>query len=159
VIRVCTAIAAVASIVAFALGPWAIHLIYGARFASGAAPLRILLPGIVAFATAGTFAAFFIVQLGKPQVVTVINIAMIAVQAAACFVLVPRLGMSGAALASTVTYIAGATMNTAWFSRVTGVSPWDVWLIKRTDIRVVVHEARNMLRRPASTVRARVTNG
>lgn len=159
VIRVCTAIAAIASIVAFTLGPWAIHLIYGARFATGAAPLLILLPGIVAFATAGTFAAFFIVQLGKPQVVTIINIVMIGVQAAACFVLVPRLGMSGAALASTVTYVAGAAMNTAWFCRVTGVAPVDVWLVKRADIRVVLHEARVMLRKPSSIIRANATNG
>jgi len=148
VIRVCTAIAALASIVAFTLGPWAIHAIYGARFLSGALPLRILLPGIVAFATAGTFAAFFIVQLGKPQVVTVINVAMIGLQALACLVLVPRLGMAGAALASTLTYVAGASMNTIWFCRVTGVSPRDVWVIKPADVRIVWHEARMMLHAP-----------
>ncbi|HXW51869.1 MAG TPA: oligosaccharide flippase family protein [Candidatus Acidoferrales bacterium] len=147
VIRVCTAIAALASLAAFALGPWVIDTVFGPRFSSGAEPLRILLPGIVAFATAGTFAAFFIVQLGRPHVVTVINVVMIAIQAVACFVLVPRLGMSGAALASTVTYIAGAGMNTVWFCRATSVSPWDVWVVRSADIRLVLQETRAMWRR------------
>jgi len=137
VIRTCAAIAAAASVIALVFGPWAIDTVYGTRFHDAAAPLRILVPGIVAFSTAGTFAAFFIVQAGRPLIISLINVAMIVVQAGMCFALVPRFGMSGAALASTITYVAGALMNTAWFCRITGVRFWDVWILRLSDVRAV----------------------
>jgi O-antigen/teichoic acid export membrane protein len=146
VIRTCTALVAVAAVVACVLGPWAIHLMYGPRFAAGATPLRILLPGIVLFATAGTFAAFFIVQLGKPVIVTVINLLMIGVQAAACFLLVPRMGMSGAALASSLTYAVGAALNTTWLCRSTGLRARDVWIVRRADLVTAQAALSGMLR-------------
>jgi O-antigen/teichoic acid export membrane protein len=137
VIRTCAAIAAAASVLALIFGPWAIDAVYGTRFHDAAAPLRILVPGIVAFSTAGTFAAFFIVQAGRPLIISIINVVMIAVQAAMCFAFVPRFGMSGAALASTITYVAGALMNTAWFCRITHLRFWDVWIVRPTDVHAV----------------------
>ncbi len=137
VIRTCTALVAVVSIVAFIVGPWLIDAVYGTRFREAATPLRILIPGIVAFSTAGTFAAFFILQVGRPLIISIVNIAMIVVQALMCFALVPRFGMSGAAFASTITYVAGALMNTAWFCRITRTAFWDVWIVRLDDIKAV----------------------
>jgi len=137
IIRICTAFVAAVSIIAFVFGPWAIDVVYGTRFTSAATPLRILLPGIVAFSTAGTFAAFFLFQVGRPLIVAAINVAMILVQATACFILVPRFGLNGAAFASSATYVAGAVMNTAWFCRLTGRPFWEVWILRRSDIHTV----------------------
>jgi len=153
VIRLCTAMVAAASMVAFVGGPLVIDTVYGARFASAAAPLRILLPGIVAFSTAGTFAAFFIMQMGRPLIVSVVNLVMIAIQALMCIAFVPRLGMSGAALASTITYVSGALMNTWWFCRTTGVSPLEVWVVRRDDLEMIRGVVAQVFRRaPAQAV-------
>jgi O-antigen/teichoic acid export membrane protein len=157
VVRTCTAFVGVASVAAFMVGPALIDAIYGSRFRDAAAPLRILLPGIVAFSTAGTFAAFFMLQLGRPLIIAVTNIIMISVQAAMCFALVPRFGMSGAAFASTITYIAGAVLNTVWFCRATGMRPIDLWVVRREDVRTAWTEITKiiaplrMLSRPSPT--------
>jgi hypothetical protein len=45
--------------------------------------------------------------------------------------------MNGAAFASTVTYIVGALINTAWFCRVTRTPFWNVWVLQPGDIRTV----------------------
>lgn len=153
VIRTSTAIAALASVAALIVGPWAIDVVYGSRFHDAARPLYILLPGIVAFATAGTFAAFFIVQVGRPVIISLVNIAMILAQSGLCFALVPRLGMSGAALASTITYVVGAWMNTWWFCRITKLGFSDLWIVRRSDLAIIWTALRDITRTGARASR------
>lgn len=125
-----------ASAAALALAaPVVIHLVYGGRFAAAAAPLRLLMPGVLAYASASAFAAYFIVQLARPFAVTAVNLLMIAVQSAACLILVPRYGMNGAALACSVTYLCGAVANTWYFCRCSGLKPECVWIVQRQDLR------------------------
>lgn len=137
VIRVCTALVALVALIAEIAGPWVVDAVFGSRFRDAGLPLRILLPGIVAFSTAGVFAAFFLLQIGKPLIVSAVNVAMILIQAIACVVFVPRFGMAGAAAASTGTYILGALLNTIWFCRATGLRPGDLWLPKADDLRML----------------------
>jgi len=85
-------------------------------------------------------ASFFMFQLGRPLIVTAINLVMIAVQMGACFVLIPRLGAEGAALASSATYVLGASLNTWRFCRATGLGVADVWIVRADDIRRVLAE-------------------
>ncbi|HEY9179273.1 MAG TPA: NAD-dependent epimerase/dehydratase family protein, partial [Candidatus Baltobacteraceae bacterium] len=118
--------------------PLLIHALYGSRFDAGALPLRLLLPGIVAFASAGTFAAFFIFQLGRPVFVTAVNALMIATQAIACVALVPRFGLAGAAISSSATYVIGAAVNTLLFVRLTGIPARRIWLLSRSDMRAIL---------------------
>ncbi len=150
-IRISTAMTVAAAFVVGVVGPPLIALVYGPAFASSATPLRILLPGIVLFASSGTFVSFFLFQLGRPSIVTWWNAAMIAVQASACVLLVPRLGMSGAAAASSVTYLVGAGFNTWYFSRISGVAPADLWFLRRGDLGDIRRAIERMLRRGSST--------
>jgi O-antigen/teichoic acid export membrane protein len=140
VMRLCSTAVGLAALVMFVVGPMLIELLYGAQFGEATVALRILLPGIVAFSTAGTFASFFMFQLGRPLIVTAINLVMIAVQMGACFVLIPRLGAEGAALASSATYVLGASLNTWRFCRATGLGVADVWIVRADDIRRVLAE-------------------
>jgi O-antigen/teichoic acid export membrane protein len=144
-IRISVALAAICGAVLVAVAPALIHLLYGARFASGATPLRLLVPGIVAFTSSTAFAAYFIIYLGRPLVMSLINLAMVAVQAGACVALVPHYGMSGAALACTLTYVVGAVGNTWYFCRCSGISPGAVWLLQRRDVVRIRHAAAGML--------------
>jgi uronate dehydrogenase len=147
-IRMTTALMFPIAVVAFVAGPWLVELVYGPKFAAAALPLRLLLPGIVAFATAGTFASFFMFQVGKPSIVTTVNVIMVVVQLLACIALVPRMGLAGAAVASSFTYLIGAAVNTAWFCRLTGHPASDLWIPNAGDLRT--------LRRPrAPEVRSR----
>lgn len=125
--------------------PPLVHAVYGPRFDGAALPLRLLLPGIVAFATTGTFASYFIFQLGRPSAVTIINLAMIAVQVTACYALIPRLGIAGAAAASTIAYIAGAVVNTLIFCKMSGLPAAALWLPRRKDFRRLRDVMRELL--------------
>jgi uronate dehydrogenase len=152
-IRSSTAIVSAIAVTAFVFGPWLIDLVYGSRFAPAAAPLRLLLPGIVAFANAGAFASFFMFQVGRPSIVTIVNAVMIVAQLVACLLLVPRFGLSGAAFASSLTYVLGAVINTACFCRITSYKAADVWLPKGSDVRAVLDPLARALRprRPVQT--------
>jgi O-antigen/teichoic acid export membrane protein len=140
VMRICVAAVSVAAVVMFGVGPPLIEAVYGSQFQSATTVLRILLPGVVFYATASTFASFFLFQLGRPTIVTSINITMIAFQTMASLILVPKLGASGAAVACTTTYALGAALNTWRFCRATGLRIVDVWIIRPSDIRRVFTE-------------------
>ena len=153
-VRFGVTIALVCAAIAFAAGPFLIHALYGGRFDGAALPLRLLLPGIVAFAGAGTFASFLTFQLGRPLLVAAVNAGMIAAQVAACLVLVPRYGMAGAAAASTLTYFLGAAVNTMLFCRSTGVHPAVLWIPRPRDMLRIKDALLAMLPRRVSTAPA-----
>jgi O-antigen/teichoic acid export membrane protein len=133
-VRTTAALTAICATVLFACAPDLVNRIFGMRFDSAALPLRLLVPGVVAFSSSPAFASYFIGNLGKPLAVTAINVTMIAAQAAACVLLVPHYGLAGAAVASTATYIFGAAANSWCFCRWSGMSPAAVWILRRRDI-------------------------
>jgi O-antigen/teichoic acid export membrane protein len=119
------------------VAPTLIHFIYGARFDAAALPLRVLLPGVVAFAAGGTFSAFFAYQLGRPSIVVYVTIATIATQLGMAIFLVPRFGLVGAAASSTVTYLIAGFLQTAYFCKLTKLPMRAVWLVRRSDFDAV----------------------
>jgi O-antigen/teichoic acid export membrane protein len=133
-IRTSTAVILACSIPLFAIAPWLIHLLYGARFAEAAPALRVLLPGIVVFASAGLYSPFFALQMGRPMVVVYISLIMIAIQTGTGVWLVPRIGLLGAATASTATYFTSAIFVTWYFCRLTKLSWTEVWVMRKEDV-------------------------
>ena len=150
-IRTVTALVACCAVICAAAAPSAIGIVYGSAFMPAAAPLYWLLPGIVAFATVGTFSAFFLFSLEQPGIATRMNSAMIAVQVAACLVLVPKYGLSGAAIASTITYLCGAIYATLKFRQATGIAIRDMWILRGSDLAGLAEAL--VRRRPARTRR------
>jgi len=55
-------------------------------------------------------------------------------EAAGCLVLIPRYGMAGAAIASTLTYFLASVGSTWYFCSVAGLRVSDVWIVKREDL-------------------------
>jgi O-antigen/teichoic acid export membrane protein len=133
-IRTSTAVFCACAVALFAVAPWLIELLYGSRFAGAAPALRILLPGIVMFAPAGLFSPFFALQMGRPMFVVYINLIMIAIQTGTGVWLVPRIGLNGAAIASTATYVTSALFVTWYFCRLTTLRWTDVWILRREDL-------------------------
>ena len=132
-IRTVTAVLGGVALLAWFVLPPAIGLVYGHRFDSAVLPLRVLLPGIVACSTVGTFCAYFLFQVGRPSIVTWLNALTIGVQAMLCVLLIPRFGMVGAAFASSVTYVVGALYCTHQFCRLGGLAPSELWIPRTSD--------------------------
>jgi O-antigen/teichoic acid export membrane protein len=134
-IRTSVAVVAACALPLFVLAPWLINLLYGARFADAAPALRILLPGIVLFVSAGLFSPFFAFQMGRPIIVVYISLLMIAVQTGTGVWLIPILKLQGAAIASTATYLTSAVFVTWYFCRLTSLRWFDVWILRREDLK------------------------
>lgn len=103
------------AIIAVAVGaaaPFLIPALLGHPFAAAARPLAFLLPGIVAYAPVTILVVYLSVRRGKPRLSLIVSVVGMIVTLAAALVLIPRHGASGAALASTLGYLAGATL--AW---------------------------------------------
>ncbi len=132
-----------ATILFFAMPPL-LHGLLGPSFDGSATPLRILVFGIVALATNGNFGAFFILHRGWPAAGVAVNATMAWCQAALCAVLIPRLGLNGAAVASSCSYLSGALLNTVLLGRATGLSPLDIWLPRRSDLDLCVSITRSI---------------
>jgi len=95
-----------------AAAPSLIPALLGHAFAAAALPLRLLLPGLVAYAPVTILIVYISVRRGKPNLSVAVSVVGMVVTLAAALVLIPRHGAAGAALASTIGYVAGAVV--AW---------------------------------------------
>ena len=102
---------------AWLLVPWAL----GPAYAASLPVLALLLPGALLFGGASALSAYFTNHAGAPQVPAQVAALSLAVNAGLALLLVPRLGMAGAALAASVAY-AGSVLLLAWrFARHAGL--------------------------------------
>jgi O-antigen/teichoic acid export membrane protein len=101
-------------------------------------PLVLLLPGIVAFAPVKVLAAY-LAGAGLPRLFFRVSTSSLVVTVVLDLLLIPRLGIAGAALASSASYTTAAAVMLWIFRSTTGVPLRDVLLPTREDIRLGVH--------------------
>lgn len=84
-----------------ALAPVAVPLLFGEAFKDAAWPLILLLPGVTALAAARVIACDLAAR-GKPEKMIPVSLASLAVNILANLTLIPLLGLTGAALATSL---------------------------------------------------------
>jgi len=62
-------------------------------------------------------------------------------------VLIPRLGIMGAAMASFLSYFMQSVLSLLWFWKLTGLSPWQVLAPRQSDLVLVLDFAGRLARR------------
>jgi O-antigen/teichoic acid export membrane protein len=92
--------------------------------------LAMLLPGIVAYAAASALSAWFTNHAGRPWVPAMLATLSLAINVAVSVIAIPQLGMIGAALATTVSYMGAVAVGMGWFARASGTP---VRLLLRPD--------------------------
>jgi len=107
----------------FAFAPAAVRFVYGDAYAASGTIVRWLLPGLIAFAAQDALAYFVTVYAARPLVALAVQSASLALCSALSFVLVPHIGITGAALATSATYVCAAVANATLFLRSTGTPP------------------------------------
>ncbi len=131
--------------VLFAIAPYLVGFLYGGRFEPLVPALRVLLIGVVALSLGSPISSYFTLKLGKPEV----PFGLAAISAAVCIalaiVLVPMLGITGAAIASTVAYIGGQSVGIAVFARKASVSLRAVLIPTLDDAAFYVRAVRRVL--------------
>jgi O-antigen/teichoic acid export membrane protein len=149
-IRLSTVVVIIGAAALFALAHWIVVVFYGPKFEPAVAALRWLLPGVVAFSSAGIFSAFFQFQLGRPMFMVYLSLGTITLQSILCVLMVPSMGLPGAAIGSSATYLAAALTSTIYFCRVSGLGAREVWLANADDVRdMMTRLAKALNRRPA----------
>lgn len=108
--------AGVAVVVGLA-APFVLPLALGEAFEGSVRPLLLLLPGIVLYAPVSVLVVYLSVRCGRPRLSVVVSLVGMAVTLVLALVLIPRQGVSGAAVASTAGYAAGGALAWLFFAR------------------------------------------
>jgi O-antigen/teichoic acid export membrane protein len=124
-VRMSTLFSCVSNALMCLTAPILIPLTYGPAF-RGAGPVLIALaPGLLALGATNPVRTYLF-RLSRPGPMSLMFIAVMVVNVSLNFALIPRLGIVGASLASSVAYAMLAGAQTAWFVKATGVRPRDL---------------------------------
>jgi O-antigen/teichoic acid export membrane protein len=131
--RTTLAVALATAIPAFIFGPRLVRAVYGSQFTDAGVALRLILPGIVAYSVVAVLSRY-ITGRGKPGTGTLILIGGLVVNVAINLVLIPRYGISGAAAASSISYLLTAVLTLVVFHRLSGRGWFETLVIRRSDM-------------------------
>lgn len=120
--------------VTWALARWGIVLLYSDAYLESATALRLLLPGIVALSFSKIMAND-IAGRGRPEINSRQSAIAFGVNIIANLILIPRLGVGGAALATTISYSLLTVLKLVVYTRIAQVRWTDVLLLNREDWR------------------------
>jgi O-antigen/teichoic acid export membrane protein len=109
-----------------------VPILFGSSFRASITPLLILLPGL-SFFSVTTVLAGYITGVGKPQVnLTVSSISLVVILTAGS-ILVPKLGIDGAAIANSASYIVSTLLTSLFFRRLTGIPVAKLFVFQEGD--------------------------
>ncbi len=109
--------------------------LFGAEYDGMASALRFLLPGVLLYGLAQSFSGFYTYQRGMPWVSSVVAGAGLVIDISLAFVLIPRMGVNGAALASAVAYSTAITAGLIVFARSEHLSPSQLFRFGKQDMQ------------------------
>ncbi len=142
--RITVLIIGAACIAILLLGGFLVRLLYSDRFLPAVSPMLILLPGIFMISVAKVLTSDLVAR-GYPRANMYAGLAAVAANVVCNVMLIPRMGIDGAALASTVSYTLYAAVVTGYFMRVTGVGLSAVLVPRADDARLLARAARREL--------------
>ncbi|MCH8741620.1 oligosaccharide flippase family protein [Patescibacteria group bacterium] len=111
-----------------------IIIAFGKEFLASVLPFIFLLPGIIAFSVGGVIAADLSGR-GKPQYAIYSSITGLILNIILNIILIPRYGIAGAAVASSISYWADTFIVLRAFIKISGKSLFEVLIIKKQDFR------------------------
>jgi len=125
----------VLGVILFVFGKFIIVLLFGNEYLPSVEPLWYLIPGIVALSICKVLGNE-LAGRGKPIINTYISITSLVVNIPLNFLLIPVLGISGSALASTISYTVSAVLTLVYFSRVSENRILDLIILKKSDLEL-----------------------
>ena len=132
--RLSLCILMIAAVGGWFLAPLTIPVVYGAGFAGAVPALRLLLPGVVALGAAKSLGSV-LVKEGRMLITSVLGLSALGLNIALNVVLLPRIGIRGASIASSVCYAAMA-LSYVVICRRRGVAGWRDLLPRASDLHL-----------------------
>jgi O-antigen/teichoic acid export membrane protein len=115
------------------VGGFAIPILFGPAFTAAVTPMYILLPGMF-FLGCGTVVAGNLRGFGRPGISSLLAAVAVVITLALDFLLIPRHGIDGAALASTIAYTVYGSAGLVALSRVTKLPIRSLALLTTRDL-------------------------
>jgi O-antigen/teichoic acid export membrane protein len=134
----------------FVFADFAVRLLYSAEFSPSVAPLRWLLPGILTLSVGKVLVAELIARK-KIMYMLLISMGAAVMNVAGNVMLIPQMGIAGAALASTISYTITSALLVWCYVRETGVQ-WSTLLPRMSDFQIYL----SLSRRVANLTLARI---
>ena len=129
--RITQFITLVGGVLMAALGWLAIWIIYGPQFSSSYLPLLLILPGIWLFGY-GKLSVSYLMGMDKPLYGTYLTVFSLVLMVPLDLLMIPRWGVAGASIASTIVYSLGGFLGLWWFVRHTRL-PLLAFLLPRKE--------------------------
>ena len=120
------------------LGHLIIRFLYGAQFLPASTPLLILLPGVLAMSLAGIALNYFAGR-NRPEIPSYILLGGLILNTSLDFCLIPRLGIVGASIASTIAYTSIAIVSLCLFRKDTSIGLFKMFILRPNDISRLWH--------------------
>jgi O-antigen/teichoic acid export membrane protein len=130
----------------FVLAGWGVPFLYTEEFAPAVAPLHWLLPGIFTLSIGKVLVAELLAQ-EKPRYTVYASTAAALANIVGNLLLIPRMGISGAALASSISYTLLSAILIGYYLRETRVS-WTELVPRPADAHFYLAALRGARRRP-----------
>lgn len=131
-LRVSTVIMIVISLIMVIITPYIIPLMYGDAYLGSVSVTRTLLLGVIVF----TFYKILnsrLAGLGKPLITIMLFIPCLILKIACNFILVPKMGIDGAAWSSNISYMLGGILVVLAFSKIDNISLKEIFHFTRKD--------------------------
>jgi len=144
--RTTLALSILLAVPAAAFGPRLVRFVYGSQFADAGVALRLIIPGVVAYSVVAVLSRYLSGR-GRPGTGTLILLLGLAANIVANLILVPRLGILGAALASSLSYGLTALVMLTVFVRVSGRGVAETLIVRRSDVVAAWAVIRAVIRR------------
>ena len=107
-----------------------IRLLFGSAFRSAYGLLLVLLPGIAVYSVGHVTTVYFDGHLGKPLINARLAFLSLSLDILLGLFLIPRIGLVGAALASSIAYTVTMVATLGVFLRTSRLAPSDVFIVR-----------------------------
>lgn len=124
-----------------------IPAVYGKAFLPSVMPLLLLLPGVAVYGMAHITTSYFNGYLSKPFINAGVAGLSLIIDVALNIVLIPKMGVIGAALASSISYITAMGVCVYIFTRMSRTSIRNMIVVRPTDLQSYLGLARTFVGR------------
>jgi O-antigen/teichoic acid export membrane protein len=128
------------------LAPWAVVKILGETYASTVTVARILLGGAAFMGVTMLLDTYFINQLHRPGLVSILAWVNLLVGFFLALFLIPKMGAIGTAWAQTLTYFVGTIIYLIIYLRISGAKLKQLLFIHNGDVTLIREQVASMLR-------------
>ncbi len=144
-VRVMIYLSGILASVLAVIAPWGISILFGQDYTGSVLPFRILLAGVIAV-TVLKILNPELAGRGRPGVGSAVFFVALVLNIVLNVVWIPRWGVSGAALASTVSYTVGSAAFILLYTRITKCTMRELFIPTLQDFRDVGAQLRRIVR-------------